>query len=142
MLISNARFLALDKPFFHYLFFFFELYFFKSLYKIYLEPEVAPLSLNGTNVTWTSFYLDWESIDPSFIPGVLRSYRVSYEIQDPGFHHAYDGFILVDSNETSTNLTGLIGLTNYKITVSGVTVKDGPVIEMYLQTKEGGKTDW
>lgn len=95
--------------------------------------------MNGTNTTWTSFYLSWESIDPEFIPGILRSYRVSYEIQDPGFNQAYDGDILVDGQDTSVNLTGLIGLTNYKITVNGVTVKDGPGVEVYLKTKEGGK---
>ena len=64
---------------------------------------------------------------------------MSYEIQDPGFNQAYDGSILVKSPDTSVNLTGLIGLTNYKITVSGVTVSDGPPIEMYLQTNEGGE---
>ena len=97
------------------------------------------MNLNGTNTTWTSFYLTWDPIDPEFIPGILRSYRVTYEIQDPGFHHAYDGSFSVDSHGTSVNLTGLIGLTNYKITVSGTTVEDGPVVEVYLKTKEGGE---
>ena len=64
---------------------------------------------------------------------------MSYEIQDPGFNQAYDGDILVDGQDISVNLTGLIGLTNYKITVRGVTVKDGPGVEVYLKTKEGGK---
>ena len=64
---------------------------------------------------------------------------MSYEIQDPGFNQAYDGSISVDSSDTSVNLTGLIGLTNYKITVSGVTIKDGPPVEVFLQTHEGGE---
>ncbi len=64
---------------------------------------------------------------------------MTYEIQDPGFNQAYDGTISVDGSDTSVNLTGLIGLTNYKITVSGVTVTDGPLAEVYLKTKEGGE---
>lgn len=58
---------------------------------------------------------------------------------DPGFNGAYDGEILVNSQATSVNLTGLIGLTNYKITVNGVTNKDGPIVETFLQTVEGGE---
>ena len=111
----------------------------QRIFPLSLEPEVAPTGLNGTNTTWTSFYLSWESIDPGFIPGILRNYRVSYEIQDPGFNQAYDGDVLVGTRSTSFNLTDLIGLTNYKITVSGVTVKDGPGVEVYLKTNEGGK---
>ena len=45
----------------------------------------------------------------------------------------------MDGQDISVNLTGLIGLTNYKITVCGVTVKDGPGVEVYLKTKEGSK---
>ena len=107
-----------------------------------LEPEVSPPTMNGTNVTWTSVYLAWDPIDPVFIPGVLKSYRVTYEVLDPEyrqFNHAYDGSILVDAQATSVNLTGLIGLTNYKVTVNGRTVKDGPIVQVNLKTVEGGE---
>ncbi|XP_028409028.1 uncharacterized protein LOC114531613 isoform X2 [Dendronephthya gigantea] len=107
------------------------------------EPEVSPRSMNGTNATWTSVYLTWDPIDPTFIPGVLRSYRVTYEVLDPEyeqFNHSYDGSILVDAQANSVNLTGLIGLTKYKVTVNGRTVKDGPIVQVNLKTVEGVPT--
>jgi hypothetical protein len=108
----------------------------------YPEPEVSPANLNTTNTTWSSFYLTWDSIDAFFIPGVLRSYRITYKIIDPAFDQfngAYDGSFLVDSWTTAVNVTGLIGWSNYEVMVNGVTVKDGPGNFTYLQTEEGSK---
>ncbi|XP_028392900.1 uncharacterized protein LOC114517402 [Dendronephthya gigantea] len=103
-------------------------------------PEVSPTNLNTTNVTWSSFFLTWDPIDPSFIPGILRSYHIKYKIIDPRFtqfNGIYDGSLLVDGNTTSVNVTGLIGWTQYEVLVTGVTIKDGPANITYLQTEEG-----
>ena len=113
------------------------------LFLSYLAPEVSPSHLNTTNITWSSFFLTWDPIDPLFIPGILRSYRITYKIIDPSFSQfngAYDGSFLVDSHATSVNVTGLIGWTNYEVMVNGVTVSDGPGNLTYLQTEEGSKT--
>ena len=108
----------------------------------YVAPEVSPVNLNTTNITWSSFYLTWDPIDANFIPGILRSYRITFKITDPEFSQfngAYDRTFLVDSQATSVNVTGLIGWTNYEVMVNGVTIIDGPGNFTYLKTKEGGK---
>ena len=104
---------------------------------------MSPVNLNTTNITWSSFYLTWDPIDPSYIPGVLRSYRITYKVIDPGyseFNGAYDGSFLIKSSLTAANVTGLIGWTKYEVMVNGVTVSDGPGNLTYLRTEEGSKT--
>lgn len=98
--------------------------------------------MHTTNITTSSFYLTWNPIEPSQIPGILRSYRITYKVIDPGytqFNGLYDGSFLVDSLDTSVNVTGLIGLTNYEVMINGVTIIDGPGNFTYLQTEEGSK---
>ena len=107
-----------------------------------LAPEVSPTNLITTNITSSSLHLTWDPIDPSQIPGILRSYRITYKVIDPGysrFNGLYDGSFLVGSQPTSVNVTGLIGLTSYEVMVNGVTVIDGPGNFTYSQTEEGSK---
>lgn len=87
--------------------------------------------------------MTWDPIDPSFIPGILRSYRIKYKIIDSRFKQfngIYDSSLLVDGRTTSVIVTGLIGWTKYEVVVTGVTIKDGPENITYLQTEEGSKT--
>lgn len=117
-------------------------HFYFCIFLSYLAPEVPPTNLNTTNITSSSFYLTWDPIDPSQIPGILRQHRITYKVIDPGynqFNGSYDGSFLVDSQATSVNVTGLIGFTNYEVMVNGVTVIDGPGNFTYLQTEEGSK---
>ena len=90
-----------------------------------------------SNITWNECHLSWKQVSPSFIPGVLRAYRITYRITDPRFDQSNKTF-LVDSRFNSTVVTGLLGFVDYQVMVNGYTVKDGPVSVSYFKTKEGG----
>lgn len=81
--------------------------------------------------------MSWEHVNSSFIPGVLRAYRITYRITDPRFDQSNKTF-LVDSHNNSTVVTGLLGFVDYQVMVNGYTMKDGPVSVSHFKTKEGG----
>ena len=91
-----------------------------------------------SNISWNECHLSWEPINISFVPGVLRAYRVTYRIVDPRFDQSNTTF-LVDSQFNTTVVTGLLGFVDYQIMVNGYTVKDGPVSISYFKTEEGGE---
>lgn len=101
---------------------------------------MAPGPLNISNITWNECHLSWGHVNLSFVPGVLRAYRVTYRIIDPRFDQSNTTFF-VDSRFNSTVVTGLIGFVDYEIMVNGFTVKDAPISISYFKTKEGGKND-
>ena len=102
-----------------------------------LAPEKGPPNLIVSNITWSSFHLHWDAVEPDFVPGIIRSYHIVYRIVDPGFNQS-DHSLVVDSHARFANISGLIGYTNYEVSVAGVTIKVGNVSVTHFQTESGG----
>lgn len=105
-------------------------------------PSMAPLDVTASNRSSTAIYVGWSPIPRRFVHGILMGYHVHYINTDPeGFGDVSRGVHITETGRTSALIRGLLKFTNYRIQVSGFTVKgDGPRSDVVVvKTEEDGK---
>jgi len=93
------------------------------------KPSARPSDVYANNRSSTATYVEWPPIPKHFIHGILLGYHITYTNMDPdGFGDVSTGVHATGAGSTSTVIQGLLKFTNYRIQVSGFTVKgDGPL---------------
>ena len=114
-----------------------------SLHVVLLTaPSMAPLDVTASNRSSTAIYVGWSPIPQQFIHGILMGYHLHYINTDPeGFGDVSKGIHTIETGRTSALIQGLLKFTNYRIQVSGFTVKgNGPRSDVVVvKTEEDGK---
>ena len=101
-------------------------------------PTSKPLSLKATPISWSTIFVEWESIPDAKLNGNLRGYRIKYKKYS---------LLITKWNETvSHDITSKIFYvhnlapdTNYLFRITGFTnAGDSPPAVAYTSTLEGG----
>ena len=113
------------------------------LYIIFLMPIVAPasppLDFNVTDTTPNTMSLSWSPPLIQDVNGVIDNYTIRYYITEQlGVDEVDDTVNTMVVSSTTATLTGLGNYTIYNISVSAVTVGEGPSTSLSQRTAQNG----
>jgi len=96
------------------------------------EPHAPPNDVRGHSTSFTSIFVQWDTVPAADPNGAILSYTVTYKALPDGSPQTK----VVSAPTTEVTLTGLKNNTNYSITVSASSVKgDGNIsAPIYVMT--------
>ena len=91
--------------------------------------------INGTFVNSTSIQVTWAPPPDDNVNGIVREYIVRYSrVDDPPA-----GVTSLSTNETNAVIVGLDKYTLYEVSVSAMTVAEGPAGSVQVRTDSDGE---
>lgn len=117
--------------------------FFLSLLSLSLSlvPDGPPQALTAVSNTSNSITLNWSPPLPIDINGVIDNYTIRYQILEQLGVNTVDSTInTVNTTDTMFTLTDLGNYTVYNVSVSAVTIGEGPSTSMTERTNQNGES--
>ena len=106
----------------------------------FTAPYKSPGNLTGDATSSTSIFVQWDALVLPNIRGILRGYRVYYEVAPGSVHGSVLRNTSVDISVTEAELFNLHKFTEYRIWVTAFTTREGELSDsIFVRTREDSK---